>query len=86
MTTKVIGAIVNIANGDRVEKAGGMFTEVAAGAQLVKATNVVFEATGMIAVVMGASTLILLPALVALAGISAKLDGDTADLGIIIDN
>ena len=86
MTTKVIGAIVNIASADRVEKAGGMFTEVAAGAQIVKAKNVTFEATGMIAVVMGASTLILLPAIVVLAGISAKLDGDTADLGIIIDN
>ncbi|MBK8253721.1 MAG: type VI secretion system tip protein VgrG [Polyangiaceae bacterium] len=86
MTTKVIGAIVNIANGDRAEKAGGMFTEVAAGAQLVKATNVTFEATGMLAVVMGASTLVMLPALVLIAGISAKLDGNTADLGIIIDN
>lgn len=86
MTTKVIGAIINIASGDRTEKAGGMFTEVAAGAQIVKATNVTFEAKTMIAVVMGASTLILLPAIVILAGISAKLDGDTADLGIIIDN
>jgi len=86
MMTKVIGAIVNIANGDRAEKAGGMFTEVAAGAQIVKAKNVTFEGKTMIAVVMGASTLILLPALVVIAGISAKLDGDTADLGIIIDN
>ena len=84
--TKVIGAIVNIADADRTEKAGGTFTEVAAGAQIVKAANVTFEAKTMIAVVMGASTLILLPALVVIAGISAKLDGDTADLGIIIDN
>ena len=86
MTTKVAGAIINIANGDKAEKAGGTFTEVAAGAQLVKAANVTFEATGMIAVVMGASTLILLPALVVLAGISAKLDGNVSDLGIVIDN
>lgn len=86
MTTKVAGAIINIANGDRTEKAGGTFTEVAAGAQIVKATNVTFEASGMLAVVMGASTLILLPALVVVAGISAKLDGNTVDLGIIIDN
>lgn len=86
MMTKVIGAIVNIGSVDRTEKAGGAFTEVAAGAQIVKATNVTFEAKTMIAVVMGASTLILLPAIVVLAGISAKLDGDTADLGIIIDN
>jgi type VI secretion system secreted protein VgrG len=86
MMTKVVGAIVNIADKDRAEKAGGMFTEVAAGAQIVKAANVTFEAKTMIAVVMGASTLILLPALVVIAGVSAKLDGDTADLGIIIDN
>ncbi len=86
MMTKVIGAIVNIADADRTEKAGGTFTEVAAGAQIVKAANVTFEAKTMIAVVMGASTLVLLPALVVIAGISAKLDGDTADLGIIIDN
>lgn len=86
MTTKVAGAIINIANADRVENSGGTFTEVAAGAQIVKATNVTFEAKTMIAVVMGASTLILLPALVVIAGISAKFDGDTADLGIIIDN
>lgn len=86
MTTKVAGAIINIADGDRAEKAGGTFTEVAAGAQIVKAKNVTFEASGMIAVVMGASTLILLPALVVLAGISAKLDGNTVDLGIVIDN
>ena len=86
MMTKVIGAIVNIADGDRTEKAGGTFTEVAAGAQIVKANNVTFEAKTMLAVVMGASTLVLLPALVLIAGISAKLDGDTADLGIIIDN
>jgi len=86
MMTKVAGAIVNIADADRTEKAGGMFTEVAAGAQIVKATNVTFEAKTMIAVVMGASTLILLPAIVIIAGVSAKLDGNTADLGIIIDN
>jgi archaellin len=36
--------------------------------------------------VMGASTLIVLPALVVVAGISAKLDGNTVDLGIVIDN
>jgi type VI secretion system secreted protein VgrG len=86
MTTKVAGAIINMANADRAEKAGGTFTEVAAGAQLVKCNNATFEAKSMIAVVMGASTLVLLPALVALAGVSVKLDGDTADLGIIIDN
>lgn len=86
MTTKVAGAIINIADKDRTEKAGGTFTEVAAGAQIIKAANVTFEATSMIAVVMGASTLILLPAIVVIAGISAKLDGNTADLGIIIDN
>lgn len=86
MTTKVAGAIINFANGNKVESAGGTFTEVAAGAQLVKATNVLFEAKGMIAVVMGASILVVTPAAVALLGLSAKLDGNTNDLGIVIDN
>jgi type VI secretion system secreted protein VgrG len=87
MTTKVAGAIINIANGDRAESAGATYTEIAAGAQVVKADNISIEADATLALVMGASTLTLTPALVALAGVSIKLDGPTADLGtLVVDN
>lgn len=87
LNLKVGGAIVNVANADRVEGAGGTFTEIAAGAQLVKANNVVFEAQNMLSVVMGASTVTLMPAMVAIAGLSVKLDGDVVDeAALIVDN
>ncbi|WP_437640119.1 type VI secretion system Vgr family protein [Sorangium sp. So ce854] len=87
MNVKVGGAIVNIANGDRVESSLGAYTELAGGAQLVKANNVVFEATGALTLVMGASILSLTPASVAILGVSAKLDGDVADAAaLVIDN
>lgn len=86
LNTKVGGAIVDSGSGAHVEKAGGTYTEVAAGAHIVKAKEVVFEAQGMLCLVMGASTLTILPAAVIVAGISVKLDGDVSDLGIVIDN
>lgn len=87
MTQKVIGAIVNVASADRAETAGGNFTEVAVGAQLIKATNVSYEADSLLTVVMGASILSLTPASVAVLGLSAKLDGDVSDLAVlIVDN
>lgn len=83
---KVAGAIVNIAKGDK-EVSGKTYTEIAAGAQLVKATNVTFEAETMLAIVMGASTVVMLPALTLIGGISLKLDGDLSDKAILnIDN
>ena len=86
MTQKVAGAIINLAT-DRVEKAKGTYTEIAAGAHLVKSKNITVEADTVLTIVMGASTLTLLPALVAIAGISVKLDGDVSDLAVlVIDN
>lgn len=87
MMTQVAGAILNIASGDRVDKAGGSYTEIAAGAQLVKANNIVIEADSLLSLVMGASTITLLPAAVALAGLQIKLDGNVSDLGaLVVDN
>jgi type VI secretion system secreted protein VgrG len=84
---KVGGAIINSANADKTETAGAGYTEVAAGAQVIKAANVTFEAENMLSVVMGASTVTLMPAMVAIAGVSVKLDGDTADTAtMVIDN
>jgi type VI secretion system secreted protein VgrG len=87
MNVKVGGAIVNVANGDRVESSLGTYTELAAGAQIVKANNVVFQADGALTLVMGASILSLTPASVAILGVSAKLDGDVSDAAaLVIDN
>ncbi|WP_437681532.1 type VI secretion system Vgr family protein [Sorangium sp. So ce131] len=87
MNVKVGGAIVNVANGDRVESSLGAYTELAGGAQLVKANNVVFQADGALTLVMGASILSLTPASVAILGVSAKLDGDVSDAAaLVIDN
>lgn len=87
MMQKVAGAIINVAKGDRKESAGATYTEVAAGAHVVKADNITIEASGLISLVMGASTIIVSPAAVAIAGVKIKLDGDVSDLGaLVVDN
>jgi type VI secretion system secreted protein VgrG len=87
LNIKVAGAIVNMANADRAEASGGTYTEIAAGAQIVKGNNVVFEADNMLSLVMGASTLTLMPAMIAIAGVSVKIDGDVTDAGtMVVDN
>ncbi len=84
---KVGGAIVNIADADRQDSATGTYTELAAGAQIVKARNVVFEAKSALTLVMGASIVSLTPASAAILGTSVKLDGDVADTAaLILDN
>lgn len=87
MNVKVGGAVVHIANADRSETSGAGYTEIAAGAQIVKAKNVVFEAKSMLSVVMGASTITLMPAVAAIAGLKLKIDGEVTDTAaLIVDN
>ncbi|MFT3770332.1 MAG: type VI secretion system tip protein TssI/VgrG [Minicystis sp.] len=87
MNVKTIGAVINVASADHAEESGGNYTEVAVGAQLVKANEISYEADSLLTVVMGASILSLTPASVALLGLSAKLQGDVSDTAIlIIDN
>ena len=87
MSQKVGGAIINSANGNRVDTAAGSYTEVAAGAHIIKAASVTFEAKSMLSIIMGASTLTLMPAAVAITGVSVKFDGDVDDAGVlVIDN
>ena len=83
-----IGAAqVNLITGDRNETAGATLTEIATGAQIIKADKVVFEADTALTLVMGASVLSLTPASVAVVGLSIKLDGATADTAaLIVDN
>jgi type VI secretion system secreted protein VgrG len=84
MMQKVAGAIITKIGGDRAETAGATFTEVAAGAHIIKADTVVLEGDGIVSLVMGASTITLTPALIALAGVSVKIDGDVADTSVLI--
>jgi type VI secretion system secreted protein VgrG len=87
MNHKVAGAIINKVTGSRSESAATTFTEVAAGAHLVKAKVVAFEAEKMLSLVMGASTITLLPDAIIVAGTSLKLDGATTDSGaMVVDN
>lgn len=87
LDVKVAGAIVNVAKGDKTDQSGAAFTELAAGAQMIKADNVVLEAETALTLVMGASILSLTPVSVAVIGTSVKLDGDVADTAaLILDN
>lgn len=84
---QMIAAKADLVDGDRAESAGATFTSLAAGAQIVKADNIVFEAETAITLVMGASILSITPATVAFLGASAKLDGATAETAaLVVDN
>jgi type VI secretion system secreted protein VgrG len=84
MTQKVAGAIINKISGDKNESASASYTEIAAGAHLVKAANITFEADSMLTLVMGASTITLLPAAIMIAGTSVKLNGDAGETAAMI--
>jgi type VI secretion system secreted protein VgrG len=87
MLSKMVGgAILTKIGGDRNDNAQAMWSETVAGAQVVKANNVTYEATAMISLVMGGSTLTITPASVMIAGVSVKMDGATVDTGIVLDN
>ena len=87
LTHRVAGAILNSIEGTRADAAKGAFTEIAGGAQIIKATNVVFEAKDLLSVVMGASTITLTPASVSIAGTKITLDGEvTEESALVADN
>ncbi len=81
---KVAGAILTKIKGDREDSSEGDFLEVAGGAQLIKAVNVLFEAESLLSVVMGASTITLTKASVSIAGTKITLDGEVADEGVLV--
>lgn len=87
LTQKVVGAVLAKIGGDRSETAGAGFNEVAGGAHIVKADNIVLEGDTLVSLVMGASTITLTPASVSIAGLSIKIDGATAETSaLIVDN
>jgi type VI secretion system secreted protein VgrG len=81
---KVAGAIVTSIKGDRSDASEGDFLEVAGGAQIIKATNVVFQAEDLLSVVMGASTITLTPASVSIAGTKITLDGECDEAALLV--
>ncbi|WP_437972182.1 type VI secretion system tip protein TssI/VgrG [Sorangium sp. So ce260] len=81
---KVAGAVLNKIGGDRADTTEGDFLEVAGGAQLIKATNVVFHADQLLSVVMGASTITLTPASVSIAGAKITLDGECDEVALLV--
>ena len=84
---KVAGAILTKIKGDRSDSSSADWLEVAGGAQIIKAVNVLFQADTLLSVVMGASTITLTKASVSIAGTKITLDGDVADEGtLVVDN
>lgn len=80
------GALIFSVKGNKSDAAGATYTELAAGAQFVKATNIVFEAESMLTLVMGASIITLMPGMIMVMGTSAKLDGNVVGKLLTIDN
>jgi type VI secretion system secreted protein VgrG len=84
---KVAGAILTQVSGDRSDDSGADFLEIAGGAQIVKATNVVFQADNVLSVVMGGSTITLTPASVSIAGTKITIDGECDEIStLVVDN
>jgi len=74
--TQDVGAAVGIkTKADLNDNSGGNLTDLALGAQVVKAVNVTYTAESLLTVICGGSTLTLTPASVTLAGANITLDG-----------
>ena len=87
MNQKVAGLVYRKTDADLAETAGANFTEVATGAQILKATNISIEGETMVTIAMGASVLCVMPSMVAIAGASIKVDGEVIDEGaLVVDN
>jgi type VI secretion system secreted protein VgrG len=80
---KVAGLVYRKTDADLAES-GTDFMDVAAGAQLLKATNISIEGESSVTLVMGASVISLTPASVAIAGVSIKIDGEVIDEAALI--
>jgi type VI secretion system secreted protein VgrG len=84
---KVAGAVLAQLKGDRADESSADFLEVAGGAQIIKATNVIFEADSVLSVIMGGSTITLTKASVSIAGTKITLDGECAEeAALVADN
>jgi type VI secretion system secreted protein VgrG len=76
--THDVGAAVGIkTKANLADNCGGALTDLALGAQVVKAVNVTYTAKSLLTVICGGSTLTLTPGSVTLAGATVTLDGTT---------
>jgi type VI secretion system secreted protein VgrG len=80
------GAVVANIKGDASETSAQAYTETVAGANSIKAKNVVFEAQTEISITMGGASIKMSPADVKISGAAIKIDGNVVDLGIVKDN
>jgi type VI secretion system secreted protein VgrG len=81
---KVAGAVLTQIKGSRSDESEGDFLEIAGGAQIIKATNVVFEAKDLLSVIMGGSTITLTPASVSIAGTKITIDGECDEVAALV--
>jgi type VI secretion system secreted protein VgrG len=86
ISDQVGGALVAVVKGDRVDKTKAAYSDLAAGLQITKAKSIVLEAQSALVVQMGAASLVLSPASISITGAAIKLDGNTVDTGIVMDN
>lgn len=86
MSHNVAGAIINKVTGDRIEAAKANLTEIAAGAHIIKAKTVSYEAEATLNLVMGASIVSITPASITVVGASVKLDGTLDDAGALVSD
>jgi type VI secretion system secreted protein VgrG len=84
MNQKVAGLVYRKTDADLAETAGADFAEVAAGAQLLKATNISIEGESLVTLIMGASIICVTPNSVSIAGVSIKVDGEVIDEGALV--
>lgn len=83
--THDVGAAVGImTKADLNDNSGGNLTDLALGAQVVKATNVTYTAETLLTVICGGSTLTLTPGSVTLAGAKVDFDGLTPQTAALI--
>jgi type VI secretion system secreted protein VgrG len=81
---KVAGAILTKISSDRTDASTAELLDVAGGAQIVKATNVVFQAKSLLSVVMGGATLTMTPSSVTIAGAKITIDGECDETAALI--
>lgn len=83
--THDVGAAVGIkTKAELHDNSGGNLTDLALGAQVVKAVNVTYTAETLLTVICGGSTLTLTPATVTLAGAKVTFDGVVPNAGALV--
>lgn len=86
LSCQTTGALINLVKGKRVDQAKAAYMDVAAGAQITTAKNIVLQAKAVLTISMGGASILLLPAAAIITGTNATLNGKADALGLVIDN